>query len=202
MLDDHGDLIVTSLKQYGYCPRIVYHETILGRTRPTTYKMDDGVLAHEAERQRARRRKLSQYGIDNGQRVFNLRLRDPQLRLTGIMDEVIYLPDGNIIPVDYKVAKQVSRSHRLQICAYAMLIESVLGGSVPHAFVYLIPLRKTQRIRLDKRLRDDTLAALEEMRHMITSEIMPPPINIPAKCTSCEFRRFCNDASPTAPNRA
>lgn len=193
MLDDHGDIIVTSLKQYAYCPRITYHESILGRARPITYKMEDGALEHEAERRRARRRTLKQYGVEAGYRLFNVRLRHPKLGLTGMMDEVLQLPDGVMIPIDYKVARKVSLSHRLQICAYAMLLEGISGIHVPHGFIYLIPLHKTQQIKTTADLRQQTLDALGAIRVIIQDEMMPEPVRELAKCTSCEFRRFCND---------
>ena len=38
---------VTDLKQYEYCPRIVYYTYCLPLIRPTTFKMEAGVQAHE-----------------------------------------------------------------------------------------------------------------------------------------------------------
>ena len=39
---------VTDLKQYAYCPRIVYYTYIMPSVRPKTFKMDEGKAAHRA----------------------------------------------------------------------------------------------------------------------------------------------------------
>ena len=49
---------VTDLKQYVYCPRILYYHTCLPRVRPTTYKMEASIEAHALEPDRERRRSL------------------------------------------------------------------------------------------------------------------------------------------------
>ncbi|MEP7287800.1 MAG: hypothetical protein ABI947_18755 [Chloroflexota bacterium] len=60
------DLTITLIKQYTYCPRVVYYETCTPDVRPRTYKMDAGTMAHERERQRAARRTLSAYQVPEG----------------------------------------------------------------------------------------------------------------------------------------
>ena len=40
-------LRVIDLKQYEYCPRIVYYEYCLPGVRPTTYKMAAGIAAQD-----------------------------------------------------------------------------------------------------------------------------------------------------------
>ena len=40
-------LEVTDLKQYTYCPRIVFYRYCLPRVRPITYSMEEGIRCHE-----------------------------------------------------------------------------------------------------------------------------------------------------------
>ncbi|MBK7917055.1 MAG: hypothetical protein IPJ94_12485 [Chloroflexi bacterium] len=37
---------VIDLKQYVYCPRILYYQTVLPDVRPITYKMEAGIQSH------------------------------------------------------------------------------------------------------------------------------------------------------------
>ena len=45
--DERLFFTVTDLKQYFYCPRVVYYTYCLPLLRPTTYKMEAGAVAHE-----------------------------------------------------------------------------------------------------------------------------------------------------------
>ena len=49
---------VTDLKQYMYCPRIVYYTYCMPLLRPTTFKMEEGIVTHGEEKARERRRSL------------------------------------------------------------------------------------------------------------------------------------------------
>ena len=193
MLDDLPLFTVTDLKQFTYCPRVVFYEQCLPRVRPRTYKMDAGRDAHDIEAKRAARRNLSQYGEMEGERYFDVALTSVRLGLTGIVDEVVRTGEGAWFPVDYKLAKQASPHYRVQLAAYAMLLEDVETIVVDKGFIYLIPPRKMVELPINSQLRYRVLTLLTHMREMVIHELMPAPAVNPNFCTSCEFRRFCND---------
>ncbi|MGH2538793.1 MAG: CRISPR-associated protein Cas4, partial [Candidatus Promineifilaceae bacterium] len=94
---------VTDLKQYVYCPRVLYYQTVLPAVRPTTYKMEEGLALHAETEGRERRRSLSAYGLAAGERHFNLPLFSAELALSGELDMLIETAE-ELIPVDYKAA--------------------------------------------------------------------------------------------------
>lgn len=192
MLDDGGYFTVTDLKQYAFCPRVIFYERCLPHVRPRTYKMDAGQDAHEEEAGRAAQRTLAAYGLPAGERCFDVRLVSPRLRLSGKLDELVKTGD-EWIPVDYKLAKAVGTNHRVQLAAYAALLEDVEGIPVRRGFIYLIPARKTVEVPMTAALREQLRAALEEVWTLVTREIMPPATSFRNSCPACEFRRFCND---------
>ncbi|NIO72733.1 MAG: hypothetical protein GTN71_27865, partial [Anaerolineae bacterium] len=49
---------VTDLKQYTYCPRVVFFAYCLPLIRPMTYKMEAGIAAHEKAEEQEQRRSL------------------------------------------------------------------------------------------------------------------------------------------------
>jgi len=183
---------ITDLKQYIYCPRILYYHACLPDIRPVTYTMEKGISTHEKERKKANRRSLAMYDGIDGERILDLYLQSPALGLTGRLDEVIDTGE-TLIPVDYKHTRRSGEHFKLQIAAYALLIESALNLEVPYAFLYLIPARKTEQVKITPTLRKKVLAVLDEMRQIATTERMPPPTEARGKCPGCEFRRFCND---------
>lgn len=193
MLDQPFSFIVTDLKQWAFCPRVVYFEYCLRSVRPRTYKMEAGQDAHEDEERRAKRRNLSAYDLPDGERHFDVWLHSAKLNLIGRLDERVSSLDGDIFPVDYKLTKSVAPNHRIQLMAYGLLLEENFGVTVTHGYILLIPSRKTVKIPFTSQLRQKTLAILTEIAQMIHQEQMPPPPDKREVCATCEFRRFCND---------
>lgn len=193
MNDDDLLFTVTDLKQYTYCPRVVFYEQCLPHVRPRTYKMDAGKEAHETEQKRAVRRGFSKYEVTHGERIFDVSFTVPELHLTGTLDEIVHTDDGALIPVDYKLAKRVGKNHRIQLTAYALLIEHSEGCHISHGFVHLIPLREAVKVNITESLRQEVSDMLEQMKIMVTSESFPDPTPNIRHCLGCEFRRFCND---------
>lgn len=191
--EEQNDLVTISmLKQYTYCPRIVYYETCTPGIRPVTYKMEAGVDAHERERKRASRRTLTAYQIPEGERHFDVRVSSSKLGLTGIVDEVVIAPEEAIV-VDYKMARWMGDNHLIQLGAYAMLVEEVLNLPVQRGFIYLMSVRRFESVLIDDTLRNSVIKTLQDIQNIRNNEYMPPLVDEQSKCESCEFRRFCND---------
>ncbi|NWG16533.1 MAG: CRISPR-associated protein Cas4 [Chloroflexi bacterium] len=193
MLDRTDFFTVTDLKQYAYCARVIYYERCLPHVRPRTYKMDAGRDAHQEEQKRALRRSLAGYEVLQGERFFNVRLSSERLQLTGMMDEVVRTREGEVFPVDYKLAKQASAHYKLQLAAYAVLLGEAESVVVRRGFIYLIPRRKLIAVSITHDLCAQVETALLAIRTIVEREQMPEPAANPAYCTACEFRRFCND---------
>lgn len=191
-------LEVTDLKQYRYCPRIVFYRYCLPRVRPITYKMSEGIRAHEEEATREERRTLHLYGLPEGERIPHVRLTSSKLGLNGQLDLVITLPNRaavrEAIPVEYKWATRAPGSHfRLQIAAYALLLEECWGVHVRRGFIYQPPTRVVTEVLISPALRRQVIEVVGKIRTAIAREIMPPPPRTTSPCANCEFRRFCND---------
>ena len=112
---------VTDLKQYSYCPRILYYHTTLPQVRPLTYKMTAGIQAHHEAAGREKRRSLRTYGLKDGRRFFDVPVVNVGLMLSGEVDMVIETAD-ELIPVDYKQAKRIGKHYKLQLMGYGRLL--------------------------------------------------------------------------------
>lgn len=193
MLETHERLTVTDLKQLDYCPRVVYYEQCLPHIRPRTYKMDAGHEAHQIEQRRAARRTLHAYGETSGRREFDVRLESASLGIVGMMDEVVFTEDGRVFPVDYKLAKAVRANYKLQLAAYALLLEEAYGVAVEAGYLVLIRAKQVEKVAISTRLRNSVKKRITQAQTMIREERMPPPTSRRNRCMDCEFRRFCND---------
>lgn len=186
---------VTDLKQFAYCPRVVYYTYCMPTLRPTTYGMEEGILVHTDEKAREQRRSLRAYGLPEGERHFDLPILSESAGLSAKLDLAIRVPGdpGEAIPVEYKNSDKVGTHVKRQLAAYALLLQETWGLPVRRGFVYLIPQRKAQETRITSALLGRVRGQVQDMRDMVLGETMPDPPSKRSRCVSCEFRRFCND---------
>ena len=186
-------LTVTDIKQYIYCPRVVYYTYVMPLIRPTTGKMDMGKEDHQKVSQLEKRRSLKSYRLVEGERRFNLRLYSARLGLSGTLDMAIFTK-GEIIPVEMKFStKRPSLNHKYQLTAYAMLIEDTYNRAVRRGFIHLIPVKKSFEIEITPNMRRLVKKMLENIRSMILAEAMPMPTRYRKRCVDCEYLKFCSD---------
>ena len=186
-------LRVNDIKQYAYCPRVVFYQYSMPVEKKATWKMEQGKI-EEAEIDRLeKRRKLSGYRLVEGERRFHFRLSSERLGLSGKLDLLIDSPEG-LFPVDFKwTTGRPHRNHIFKLCAYALLLEDYFLQPVTKGFVYLIPASDAVAFNLTPDLKEQTGKMLEEIRRMIENEEMPPPTPVRNRCTDCEYRNFCGD---------
>lgn len=196
MIDDTFE--VTDLRQWAYCPRVVYYQYCLPDIRPMTKLMIAGMEDHRAESGREERRSLRTYGLKQGERFFDVPLRSETLGLRGRVDLVIAIPDRQhateVVVVEYKSTEGKAAPHvKLQLTAYALMLEEAWGIPVKRGFIYHMPERKAEPVTISAALRERVRAAVADIRETVDRERMPAPPASRRQCAVCEFRRFCND---------
>lgn len=190
-------LQVTDLKQYTYCPRVIFYRYCMPEVRPVTYKMEAGIAAQNRVTSLEKRRSLRAYDLVEGIRHFNISVESARLGLSGQVDLVVESGEGQgrrLTPVDFKLSRrQPGRHFYLQLASYALLLEEAWGAPVETGYLYLMPSKQSIRVEMTTRLRREVVRTCEEVRAMVTAERMPPPPKQRSQCVNCEFRRFCND---------
>ncbi len=193
------DLLVSDVRQWVYCPRIVYYRLCQPLRRPVTYKMEEGKLQHERIEELERRRTLRSYGLrreeleGSVERHFRPRLSSERLGLSGVVDLVLLLP-LEAIPVEYKhTDAPVGLNHKYQLVAYALLVEERWGRPVRRAFVRFLPSERLEEVPITPNGRTFVRGVLREIRACVAAERMPEPTPRRGRCVDCEYRRFCGD---------
>lgn len=188
-----AELTVSDLKQWSYCPRIPYYHYVLPVEHAATYKMERGKNVQAAVEALERRRGFRSYGVSEGERLFGVQLHSSRLGLTGRLDLLIRTPEA-CYPVDFKDTEgRPRRNHRVQLAAYALLVEEAFGRSVPRGFIYLVPKKEAVAIPIEESDRAGVIQMLAEIRQMIERERMPDPTPVMARCESCEYQNYCAD---------
>jgi len=187
------DLRVSDLKQFSYCPRIVFYQHVMPVEKKATFKMEEGKRAETVIDKLETRRSLRKYRLGDGERRFHVWLRSERLGLSGKLDLLIDSPEG-LFPVDFKFTSgRAQKNHLYQLCGYALLAEEVYGKTVQHGFIYLIPQETVVVMDLTPERKEETLRILDTMRGMIRREQMPDPTVVRERCAECEFRNYCGD---------
>ena len=188
------EIRVSDFKQWAYCPRIVFFERVLGVVQKATWKMERGVAEQGEEERLERRRLLERYGLNEGERLFNLAVSSERLGLSGVVDMVVVTGDA-VYPVDFKRTScvVVRRSYRLQLAAYAMLLEERFVLPSPRGFVCMTVAKKVAPIDIAPSLRDDVVAVAEQIRSAIREELFPERRALPGRCAECFYVHYCGD---------
>jgi CRISPR-associated exonuclease Cas4 len=191
--EDLFPLRVNDLKQFEYCPRIVFYNTVMPVERKSTVKMERGKEIELKLDALEARRTLRRYRLAEGQRRYHVWLSSDRLGLSGRLDLLIVARDG-CYPVDFKHTRdRPHRNHVLQVGGYALLVEEVMQKPVPAAFIYIAPRNQLVRVVVTEGLKGLVRKRLDQIREMIREQFLPEPTPVRARCEECEFRNYCGD---------
>jgi CRISPR-associated exonuclease Cas4 len=186
-------LRVNDLKQFEYCPRIVFYNTVMPVERKATIKMARGKEAEFRLDALETRRTLKRYELGSGERRFHVWLDSARLGLSGKLDLLLVSPKG-YFPVDFKYTRgRPHRNHLFQLAGYALLVEEKFGTRVDTGFIYLAPVQQVVSVPLTLQLKEEAINGLAQMRAIIQEGILPAPTPVRSRCEECEFRNYCGD---------
>jgi len=186
-------LRVSDLKQYVYCPRVVYYQYILPVDRKPTFKMDHGKVSEEELKRLEKRRKFKKYGLEGGVRHFGKWISSEKWQLNGEIDLLIEA-DGQYFPVDFKMTQGgVRENHRMQVAGYSLILEDMYDVPVEKGFIFLIPEEDVVPVIIDNRLKERCEEMLSKIRKMVEEEQIPEATPARNRCTDCEYRNYCRD---------
>jgi CRISPR-associated exonuclease Cas4 len=186
-------LPVTELRQWAYCPRVVYYHITMPGAGRSTYKMEEGLRAQELIESLEMRRTLREYGLTDAERQFGVWLSDAATGLSGRLD-LLLRSERTAAVVDFKLTSgDVGENHKMQLAGYAVLVEKVLGLSVPNTFLFRIPDNRVFAVPVSEQLRDQVAKSIAAIRSMRESQELPEPTAVRARCTECEYANYCGD---------
>jgi CRISPR-associated protein Cas1 len=193
-----GPLPARMLNEFAYCPRLAYLEWVQGEWADSTDTVD-GQFHHRRVNQEPKRRKpeSSEQTAEPIEKFHarSVHLTSERLGLTAKIDLVE--GEGNCVtPVEYKrskrphVAQGAWEPERVQVCAQALLLREH-GYVCEEGVIYFAGSRERVVIPFDDELVNRTLQLAEEMRQVVASEVMPPPLDDSPKCPRCSLVSIC-----------
>ena len=180
---DEDLVLVSALEHWSYCPRqcaLIHIDQVWDENLYTLR----GRRAHEKV-------DVPDSDLRDGVRIERaLPLWSDRLGIVGKADVVEY--HGDIpYPVEYKHGSRRSKEHdNLQLCAQALCLEEMTRRAVPCGAIYHHSSRRRREVAFTAGLRTRTEEAIREVRAMLRSRLMPPPVN-DARCDNCSLRDSC-----------
>ncbi|MCK8826426.1 CRISPR-associated protein Cas4 [Natroniella acetigena] len=184
---------VTDVKQYAYCPRIIYFIYCMPLTIKKTYKMDYGQYQHDRAEELEKRRTLQRYNLEEGEKLYGVDLLSSRLGLKGKMD-LLVVKGQEYIPIELKYSTREPRlNHKYQLGAYLLLIEDQYDVSVRRGLIHLIPKQETFEVELTPSLRVKVKEIISKIKELVANETLPEASYERWKCKDCEYQNFCGD---------
>ncbi len=180
------------LRQWCYCPRIVYYMKLTDIVVNYPIWVKQGEDFHQIEEKLWQRRNLSRFGLMEGKKFHNLAIQDRESGFHGVVDMAIETNDF-VYPVEFKIsASRNKRGDILQLVVYAMLLEYYFSKSCQHGF--LVGSGKSLHIiEMNGDKRREAFQIADEIRAMLMRGVKPDSNATIHKCSTCEYVNFCND---------
>ena len=176
--------MLSALEHFSYCPRqyaLIHIEQAFDHNVHT--KRGDAV--HE---------RVDDPGLEvrEGTRIERaLPVWSDVLGLIGKCDVVEFDRDGVPHPVEYKHGpKRVKEHDDLQLATQALCLEEMTGKSVQKGAIYHFSSRRRREVQIGPALREKVFQTLAEIREIIESGSLPPPVN-DKRCDQCSLKEIC-----------
>lgn len=127
------------------------------------------------------------------QRKTEVPLQDKGLGLRGRVDAIEEPEPGVMIPIDYKTGYSqdgATDQHRLQIAAYSVLIERVLGCKAPLGMLIFSDYDAHIPVIVDERSKATVLETLDAAKRIMRTKKKPEKKE-GKKCSGCLYRQYC-----------
>lgn len=183
---EHDTLRVNALHALAYCPRLFYLEEV-----EELYTQDASVFAG--------RRLHVEIEKDEEDEWQELILENSELGLRGRVD-ALRTRSGQTIPYEHKRGRcyrdrtnkpQAWESDRLQILAYACLIEAALGITVLEGRIRYHADNVLVHVPLDDQGRQEVREAIEQARQLRLTTERPPITTNERLCARCSLAPVC-----------
>lgn len=180
-MDDY--IPIAALNQYVYCPHRCWRMFCLGGFVENQYTIE-GTSLHDRV-----------HTLGEGQRedIWQIRavwLKSERYRLIGKSD-LIEENDGQWMPIEYKRGSRGEfNNDALQVCAQALCIEEMTGRPVTIGYVYYAQSHQRQPVEMTNQLRQQTIAAIAAVTHILNTGEMPPAVYSP-RCQGCSLYSQC-----------
>lgn len=180
--------------EFMYCPRFTYFMKCLGISQheEKRFKVQMGREIHD--KRASQNKEYLRKKIGSVSRQTDVSIQSRKWLIRGKIDEVHWLSDGTLAPLDYKFApydEKIYETYKQQLILYGLMIEEVYGKIVNRG--YLVYCRDGNKL-VDMQIRDsDKSEALEYLGNFkkVLNGYFPRATKYKARCVDCCYKNIC-----------
>ncbi|MEQ8702795.1 MAG: CRISPR-associated protein Cas4 [Phaeodactylibacter sp.] len=186
-------LTPSQIIEYLYCPRFTYYEYVLQipQHEEKYYKVMRGRELHMEKARHNVEYLRRRIGVT--EKRLNQYLTNDLLR--GEVDEVLWLKDGTMAPLDYKFARyeeKIYETYKTQLYCYAWLIRENFGLEVERGYlVYTRSRNQLVEVPIDPSHISVVKKAANEISRIISQNFFPKATKYKRRCVNCTYRNIC-----------
>jgi len=185
------------VRDYLFCPSILYNKYVRRIVEPETEMMAKGREEYERDKAGLKRRKtiLGDRRIKADKVLFSKPLKSEKYRLAGVVD-CIYWKDNklHVLEIKYTKTKKPFPDHIYQTATYAIMAEEEFKQPVYRIILYYKYSKLWHERRFTRQLKAHTLKIIEKTRRILDGEEIPIP-KWKLKCKSCWYKRICHPST-------
>ncbi|RLF09484.1 MAG: CRISPR-associated protein Cas4 [Thermoprotei archaeon] len=189
-MEDAPYITVVDVRDYAYCPRVVYFTHVLHLKERITEAMQYGKEHHEDPPLAPLMPKLKPKHV-----IKNVELTSSKLKLMGKVDTIVVTKHGEYIPVEVKWSEprqgKPRRQHKAQLIAYALLIEENYSTTVKRAVIYYSRAGRLIEMPITSQDKRQVKRMIKQIYQVIRSEEMPEVKFKPKQCVDCGYKCYC-----------
>jgi len=195
LVKENVNITPSEVVEYLFCPRFIFFMNCLNipQHEEQRYKVLMGRELHE-ERQKINRDYLRKK-ISCIKKEILVYLASVRYHLRGEIDEVLYLADGTMAPLDYKFAEykdSIYRTHRIQSVLYALLIKDNYQCEVKKGYVcYVRSKYLLKEVIFNQKDFQEARSIIEEILRIIQYGHYPKKTKYSARCIDCCYKNIC-----------
>ena len=190
-------LTPTDVLEHLWCPRFTWfmHVQHIDQHEDQRYKVQKGKRIHQQRDDQNKSYLRKKIGVIKKQN--EVYLASAKLRLRGFVDEVLWLKDGSMAPLDYKYTeiadhKYVYQTHETQIIIYALLIEDNYQQSVNKGFIaYIRGQQQLKEVILTSKNRQIIQQHVDDIFAIIATGRLPKRARNKRHCSDCCYKNIC-----------
>ena len=188
-------LTPSEIIEHVFCPRFTWFMNVqhIQQHEDKRYKVLKGRETHArrtTENTGYLRRKI---GVVK--REISVYLASPELKIRGIVDEVLWLKDDSMAPLDYKYTEareNAYNTHRIQLILYAMLIQQIYNQPVKKGYAaYIRGGSRLIEVPIGSDDIIDVQKMIEEIFTIINTGHLPRRTRNRNQCTDCCYKNIC-----------
>jgi len=128
--------------------------------------------------------------------ISEFKIKSDDLLLSGIIDQIEEYEEG-FVPIELKTGKMpkegVWPGHRIQIAAYALLLEEISKTKIKEGFVHYLDSDERRQVVINPFLKEEVKELRKKVLEMLNFGEIPGYCGNERKCAVCGLKKECFD---------